>query len=73
MDKRQARCCWGACREWRVQTLEERIWVLADPVAKLQFQFQRFRYRGLAKNTAHVKLVFTLVNLYWHREARALA
>ena len=42
-------------------------------IAKRQFKFQRFRYRGLAKNTAHVMLVFTLVNVYRHRAVLALA
>ncbi len=36
-------------------------------VIKCQFGFRKVRYRGLAKNTAHVKMLFTLSNIWMAR------
>ena len=36
-------------------------------VIKCQFEFRKVRYRGLAKNTAHVKMLFTLSNIWMAR------
>jgi IS5 family transposase len=38
-------------------------------VIKLQFGFTKVRYRGLAKNTAQLKTLFALSNLWMARRA----
>lgn len=41
-------------------------------VIKRQFGFTKVRYRGLAKNTAQLKMLFTLANL-WKVRHRLMA
>ena len=36
-------------------------------VIKCQFGFRKVRFRGLAKNTAHLKMLFTLSNIWMAR------
>jgi IS5 family transposase len=38
-------------------------------VIKRQFGFTKVRYRGLAKNTAHLRTLFALSNLYLARRS----
>jgi IS5 family transposase len=41
----------------------------AFPVAKRQFGFTKVRYRGLTKNTAQLRTLFALANLWMARRA----
>lgn len=42
-------------------------------ILKRQFGFVRLRYRGLQKNANHLDALFTLVNIFKHREFLAAA